>query len=117
MRNHEHFGLSMPIVCRHFSTATEAREFIAHRSWNVIYIDGNHDYKIVSQDWEICSRSVAIGGLIVLDDASLRTNYQPYATISTAGHPGPSRLAGEIDPGQFLEILAVGHNRIFRRIA
>jgi len=113
--NHRHFGLPLPEVCRQYSTASEAQAFIAGRPWNVIYIDGNHDYEIVSQDWAVCSRAVPPGGLIVLDDAALDTEYHP-PRFATAGHPGPSRLAREIDPGRFREILAVGHNRVFQRL-
>lgn len=114
-RNHQHFDLPMPSVCRHFSTAPEAKEFVARQPWDVIYIDGNHDYEIARQDWEMCRQAVAPYGLIVLDDSALDTDYTPPA-FATGGHPGPSRLAREIEPGQFREILAVGHNRVFQRV-
>ena len=53
------------------------------------------------------------GGIIILDDSGLSTSYRPPA-FATGGHPGPSRLASGIDPGQFQEILQVGHNRVFQ---
>jgi hypothetical protein len=36
--------------------------------------------------------------------------------FATAGHPGPTRLAGEIDRKKFREILQVGHNRVFQKL-
>jgi hypothetical protein len=112
--NFRAFGLPPPKLFRAFSNDADAKNFILSHSWDVIYIDGNHDYEVVQQDWEICSRSIRLGGIIVLDDSSLGTNYQPLA-FATAGHPGPSRLAKEIDPAIFSEILRVGHNRVFQK--
>ena len=80
----------------------------------MIYIDGNHDYEIVTKDWNACSKAVSIGGLVILDDSGLSTFYRP-PSFATGGHPGPSRLAAEIDSSVFQEILQVGHNRVFQR--
>jgi hypothetical protein len=113
--NHDHFNLPLPEFCRHLSTAPEAGNFISQREWDVIYIDGNHDYDIALQDWTVCSASVGPGGIIVLDDSSLETVYRPPC-FATAGHPGPSRLAREIDSSCFREIFSAGHNRVFQRI-
>jgi predicted O-methyltransferase YrrM len=89
---------------------------IASRNWACIYIDGNHDYEIARQDWELCSEHLRPGGLIVLDDSGLTTSYVPHAHLATGGHPGPSRLTQEIDRARFREILQVGHNRVFQKI-
>jgi hypothetical protein len=113
--NHRHFDLPMPIVCRHFSTAPEAKTFISAQTWDLIYIDGNHDYEIASCDWAICSSAVGPQKLIVLDDSALETGYRP-PRFATAGHAGPSRLATELDASQFREIFAAGHNRVFQRV-
>jgi predicted O-methyltransferase YrrM len=80
----------------------------------MIYIDGNHDYEFVRQDWEACSRSVRPGGVIVLDDSGLTTPFRPPVTAS-AGIAGPSQLAREIDRSRFPEVLQVGHNRVFQK--
>ena len=90
-------------------------ELIKSQSWDLIYIDGNHDYEIVKKDFEVCSSALSPNGLIILDDSSLYTDYSP-PRYSTAGHPGPSKLANEIDKNKFKEILAVGHNRVFMKI-
>jgi len=113
LKNFEHFSLPRPILVRAFSTDEAARAFITSRLWNCIYIDGNHDYEVARQDWECCSRHLGAGGVIVLDDSGLTTSYRA-PLFATAGHPGPSRLAKEIkSEGRFIELLQVGHNRVF----
>ena len=99
-----------------FSTDDSAKKLVASREWSFIYIDGNHDYEIARADWELCAAHLRPGGLIVLDDSGLTTKYAP-PIFATGGHPGPSRLAQEIDRTRFREILQVGHNRVFQKIA
>lgn len=109
----KHHALPEPTLVNAYSTDPEALAVIASRRWDMIYIDGNHDYDVVLKDWDACSNAVRPGGIIILDDSGLTTTYQP-PPFSTAGHPGPSRLASEIDPKRFKEILQVGHNRVFQ---
>jgi hypothetical protein len=113
--NFAHFRLPEPMLFPAYSTAPEAVEFIRSRLWDCIYIDGNHEYEVALSDWKVCAENVKLGGLVVLDDASLGTNYQP-PIFATGGHPGPSRVAAEIDPSKFKEVLRVGHNRVFQRL-
>jgi hypothetical protein len=98
-----------------YSTDPAAVELISSRLWPLIYIDGNHDYEIALQDWNLCSRQVPSGGVIVLDDAGRGTSYNP-PLFAFAGHPGPSRIAQEISSREFREILQVGHNRVFQKL-
>jgi len=112
----EHFRLPKPNLVQAYSTDKIALEVIASCKWDMIYIDGNHDYEIVVKDWVACSKAVKIGGLVILDDSGLSTLYRP-PSFATGGHPGPSRLAAEIDSSVFQEILQVGHNRVFQRRA
>lgn len=116
LANFAHFSLPAPELLKAFSTDKAAAEVIASREWSCIYIDGNHDYEIARQDWDLCSAHVRMGGLIVLDDSGLTTGYAP-PIFATGGHPGPSRLAEEIDRARFREVLQVGHNRVFQKIA
>lgn len=116
-RSHfRHHELPEPELIKAYSTDPEALSVIASRSWDMIYIDGNHDYDVVVKDWEACTKAVKPGGIIIMDDSALTTSYHP-PPFATGGHPGPSRLASEIDQSRFEEILQVGHNRVFQRIA
>jgi len=115
LNNFSHFNLPAPALLKAYSTDPEAARLIAARLWDIIYIDGCHDYEVARQDWDLCAKNLASAGLIILDDASLNTGFRPPA-FATAGHPGPSRLAKEISRPPFIEILQVGHNRVFQKI-
>src|SRR5206468_1500747 len=69
LRNFDRFGLPHAKLLRAYSTDPGARQLIASRTWDVIYIDGNHDYDVARQDWENCSPQVRAGGIVVLDDS------------------------------------------------
>lgn len=112
--NFSHFKLKEPTLLKAYSTDEEAIKFIGSIKWDMIYIDGNHDYEVVRQDWEVCSTALKKGGVVVLDDSALGTKYCPPA-FATAGHPGPSKLVQEINRKEFQEILRVGHNRVFQK--
>jgi hypothetical protein len=116
LMNFKHFQLPDPKLLRAFSTDPDAEKFIATKQWEMVYIDGNHDYEVARKDWGNCSANLKLGGIIVLDDSSLTTAFRP-PLFATAGHPGPSKLAGEIGSKQFREVLRVGHNRAFQKIA
>jgi SAM-dependent methyltransferase len=116
LKNFDHFGLSRPRLLRAYSTDPEALQLIRSRLWDMIYIDGNHDYDVVHQDWEVCSRNLKPGGIIVIDDAGLGTSFRPPG-FAFAGYPGPSQVVQEIDRSRFRELLHVGHNRVFQKIA
>jgi hypothetical protein len=115
LSNFKRFQLPVPHLLRAYSTDPAAVEFIESNAWDMLYIDGNHDYDVVKRDWDCCARSLKPGGIIVLDDAGLTTAYRP-PLFATAGHPGPSRIASEIDPARFREVLQVGHNRAFQKL-
>jgi hypothetical protein len=112
--NFDHFKLKYPKFHKGFSTENEMLEIIASKKWDLIYIDGNHDYEIVKIDFNNCAKALNENGIIVLDDSSMWTSYKPKL-YSTAGHPGPSKIANQIDLNNFTEILAVGHNRAFQK--
>lgn len=116
LKNCARFQLPSPSLLKAYSTDPAAAAIVASREWDVIYIDGNHDYAVARQDWDLCARRVVPGGLIVLDDAGLSTSFRPPG-FATGGHPGPSQLAREINRPPFVEILQVGHNRVFQKIS
>lgn len=117
LANFDHFGLRHPHLLRAYSTEPQALQLIASEAWDMIYIDGNHDYEVASKDWQACSQAIKQRGIIVLDDAGSTTSYRPPQYAGSRGHPGPSRVAQEVDTIRFREILQVGHNRVFQKIA
>jgi hypothetical protein len=112
--NFRHFDLPAPALVTAYSTDEEATAVIRAGGWDCVYVDGNHDYDIVREDWENAAHGVVEGGVIVLDDAGSTTSFRAPA-FATAGLPGPSRVAAEVGGSAFVEILQVGHNRVFQR--
>jgi len=112
--NFKRFELEVPNLNKGFSTDENMIQVIKSIKWDLIYIDGCHNYENAKQDFMNCSDSLEKNGLIILDDSALFTNYKPYH-YSSAGHLGPSKVAKEIDYRCFREILSVGHNRVFRK--
>lgn len=115
INNFHHFNLTLPFLHKGFSTDKAMINLIKSKKWDLIYIDGNHDYEVVKQDFIICSENLNKNGLIILDDASLFSDYIP-TSYSSKGHQGPSKVTSEIEPSEFEEILSVGHNRVFRKL-
>jgi glycosyltransferase involved in cell wall biosynthesis len=87
--------------------------------YDVIYIDGCHDYPVVKKDVENYTNMVCLGGLLVMDDASsylnipdnlIRMNWKGIVDVSNA-----ARDTIEKDD-RFEHLFAVGHNRVWQRI-
>ena len=114
INNFNHFSLSLPKLHRGFSTDAKMVDVIKSKKWDVVFIDGSHDYDVVKSDFDTCSSMLSSGGMIIMDDSALYTSFKP-PIYSCAGHPGPSKLANEINGDVFKEILSVGHNRVFQK--
>ena len=112
--NFRAFSLPEPELLTAYSTDGQSLEMIRSRSWDCVYIDGNHDYEVAAIDWFHSAEAVKTGGLVVLDDSALTTKFRP-PRFATKGHPGPSGVAASIDRERFKEILQVGHNRVFQK--
>jgi hypothetical protein len=110
----KHFNLPAPTLVKALSTDPEATRHIAGGNWDLIYIDGCHDYEIALADYRRCRDHLAPGGLLVMDDASLGTSYRP-PSFAFAGHPGPSRVAAEFAMRELRFLGAVGHNNVFQK--
>jgi len=112
LESNRHFDLPDPTFLKAFSTAPEAVDLIKSRQWDLVFIDGNHDYEVALVDYEVCVDALAEGGLLVMDDSSLYTDFQPPA-FSFAGHPGPSRVVQERAMKELRFLGGVGHNNVF----
>lgn len=110
-----HWNLKEPILVKALSTEPPAVDHIKRQEWDLIYIDGSHEYEIVLKDYELCRSNLKLGGLLVLDDASIGTSFKP-PSFSFAGHSGPSRVAQEYAHKEMKFLGAVGHNNVFQKI-
>ncbi|MFC1545937.1 class I SAM-dependent methyltransferase [Pseudomonadota bacterium] len=114
LQHHNHFELHEPTLVSAYSTDPVALAHIRSRRWNLIYIDGNHDYEVALADYEICKDNLADDGLLVMDDSSVYADFQP-PRFSFAGHPGPSRVVQERAMKELCFVGGVGHNNVFMR--
>jgi len=112
-KNHEYFNLKKPEYCIEYSTSENAKKFIESRKWDLIFIDGNHDYEIVKSDFELSINNLSDDGFIVMDDSSLYFDFQQKKYGGFTGHPGPSKVAKDIALKKMQLFGAVGHNNIF----
>ena len=84
--------------------------------YNMVFIDGSHDYEDVVHDILTYSKLLIIGGYLVMDDASLYLN-DSYGIFK--GHPDVSKACKDyLENNQnFEELYAVGHNRVWIKIS
>jgi cephalosporin hydroxylase len=112
LSNHRHFGLHEPHLTRAFSTDPIALQHVRSRRWDLTYIDGNHDYKVALADYQVCRDNLADGGLLVMDDSSLCTDFRP-PQYASAGHSGPSQIVQDSAMKELHFLGGVGHNNVF----
>ena len=111
--NIKKFTKNKIFLLQNFSNDEQAINYIVSNKWDLIYIDGSHDFDIALNDYKVCKDSLSPNGIIVLDDSSLYTNYKP-TSFSFAGHPGPSKIARDYAEIDMELIMSVGHNNVFR---
>lgn len=112
LQSFDYWKITPPMLVQALSSDSKAVAHIQSQAWDLIYIDGSHEYETALADYRLCRDNLRVGGLLVLDDASLNTSFKP-PSFSFAGHLGPSRVAQE-NAGKEMQFLgAVGHNNIF----
>ncbi len=114
MRNFDHFQLPRPNYLKGFSTDPQAIAYLRAEPLDFVYIDGGHDYDVVLSDYRNSVDALKPGGILVMDDASLGTNFAP-PKFSFAGHPGPSKVAREIADKELQFLGGVGHQNVYRK--
>ena len=84
---------------------------VSGRAFDVVYVDGGHRYEEVSSDLAMYSPLVRPGGYLVVDDAGF---FEPGSAFFK-GFEAVSRAANELDSMVWVNVLNVGHNRLFQR--
>lgn len=109
----EEFGLQNADVkvIKGYSQDERVRRQVAGKSFDVIYIDGGHRFEEVTADLEFYAPLVSPGGYLVMDDASCRVP----GTAFPKGHESVSRAVEDWGAPGFLNVLNIGHNRVYMR--
>ncbi len=114
LKNFSYFNLPLPKLIKSLSTDPLATKTISQQTWDLIYIDGSHDYEVVLSDYHICKKHLKEGGILVLDDSALYLDYEPPA-FAFKGHIGPSKVAESFVMKEMHFLGSVGHNLIFQK--
>ncbi len=113
------FSLKPIKILKCLSTAPDAKALICGQddvaSWDLIYIDGSHDYEIVLQDYQNAIKGLKRSGLLVLDDSSLHLAFKEGFYGKFKGHPGPSRVSKEIAFQELRYQGSISHLNIFQK--
>jgi len=112
---HDRYGLFHPRLIVGDSTTQKIQaEVRKYGPFDIVYIDGCHEYNYVMKDLLAYGPMVRPGGLLVVDDCSNNLNmpegfFKGIEPVSRA-----VRTVIETDP-QWEHLLAVVHNRVWRK--
>ena len=112
--NFKYFNLPLPNILKSNSESQEAKDFIKREQWDLIYIDGGHNYETVLNDYLASKEGLRVNGILVFDDSSLYMNYSPKKN-RFAGHPGPSKVLMDFALKDMDHLLTVGHLNFLRK--
>lgn len=85
--------------------------------FDVVYIDGGHDYDTVISDLIFVKSILNLNGYIVTDDSSCYKDLNGLNGIFTGHIEVCDAIRDNLEPdSDFIEIACVGHNRIFKKI-
>ena len=108
------FNIKEPKLVKEYSNSEKGIAFIKSKKWDLIYIDGSHDYDVVKFDFLNSYNALNDNGLIIMDDSSLYINCKNRIG-SFKGHPGPSRICSEFAQKKMRHLGTIGHNNIFQK--
>lgn len=85
--------------------------------YDILYIDGGHDYDTVMNDIDLCDKILKPGGLLVMDDASSLLNLSKDHP-GFPGHPDVGfAIRDRIDTDlKYKHLFACGHNRVWKKL-
>jgi len=85
--------------------------------FDVVYIDGCHNYNCVVSDLNLAKSIIQNNGLIVLDDSSCYKNLTPMNGRFKGHIEVCDAIKDNLENDEnYLEIICVGHNRVFQKI-
>lgn len=84
--------------------------------FDIIFIDGSHDYEVVCADIISYIPFLKVGGYFIMDDSSLYIN-NPGGDFK--GHPDVGKAVTDVleKDNRMLELYACGHNRVWKKVS
>lgn len=104
-------------IIKGLSTDETVKDKLKNTPFDVIYVDGGHDYETVVSDILLCKEILNINGYIVTDDSSCYKNLSGLPIFT--GHVDVCNAIRDYleNDTNYVEIACVGHNRVFKRIS
>lgn len=96
---------------RGYSQSAAVLAAVRDDRFHVIYVDGGHTFEAASADLANFGPKVVPGGWLVVDDAACDLP----GTAFWKGHESVSRACRRLPELGFVNVLNVGHNRVFER--
>jgi hypothetical protein len=111
----ERFNVNFESVCLYHGYSTDQRilERVAGSSFHIIYVDGDHTFQGAQHDFKVFGPKVVKGGWLIADDAGCSLPGSAF----WKGHEAVSNAAKILPDLGFQNVLNVGHNRIYERVA
>lgn len=82
--------------------------------YDILYIDGGHDYDTVINDIDLCTQILKPGGLMIMDDASSFLNLGGNHKGFPGHHDVGKAIKDHIDTKDiYKHLFACGHNRVW----
>jgi len=100
-------------LVRGLSTAPGVQAAVVSDRFHLVYIDGDHTYEGASADIRHYAPKIVKGGWLVMDDAA----FDQPGTSFWKGYETVSRACLLLPDLGFKNVINVGHNRVFERIA
>lgn len=110
------FNLESQIINGLSTNEKVKKEIINLKMFDLVYVDGGHDYDTVISDLILVKDILNINGYIITDDSSCYKNLSGLNVFT--GHIDVcNAIKDNLEPDKkFVEILCVGHNRVFKKI-
>jgi len=103
-------------VYKGLSTSSVIYKAVAAKTFEIIYIDGDHSFDAVKSDISWYAPLVRPRGYLVMDDAGFSLPTKKFEdTHFYKGYESVARACEAIAGMGFSNVLNVGHNRIYRR--
>ena len=88
-----------------------------HGLYDIVYIDGGHDYETVINDIELTNKILKKDGLLIMDDASSFLEFNHNHEGFTGHKDVAQAIKDKIDlDNTYVHLFACGHNRVWRKI-
>lgn len=117
---HKDFGVEFDLdkqIIRGYSIVNEVKKRVLKMpKFDIIYIDGGHDYDTVSSDINLAKTVCKKNGFIITDDSSCGKNFGAFKHFFH-GHESTSRAVNDFleNNPNYSEEHRVGHLRAFRK--